>query len=72
VLNIVEQSIRMEAYVYIYVHNTITYNNILFEKYCVEKDMEVCAVKLTFTNIKIMVLTRGGASLGAKPHLILL
>jgi hypothetical protein len=41
----------------IYIHNTITFNNILLEKYCVEKDTEVCAVKLTFTNIKIMVLT---------------
>jgi hypothetical protein len=41
----------------IFIHNSIIFNNVLFEKYCVEKDVEVCACKLILTNIKIFVFT---------------
>lgn len=41
----------------IFIHSSIKYNNISLEKYCVEKDIEVCACKLLLTNIKIIVLT---------------
>jgi exonuclease III len=40
----------------IFIHNSIKFNNVLIEKYCVEKDIEACAIKLILTNIKIIVL----------------
>jgi hypothetical protein len=33
------------------------FNNALLEKYCIEMDTEVCACKLIFINIRLIVIT---------------
>jgi hypothetical protein len=40
----------------IFIHSSIKFNNVSVAKYCVEKDIEACAIKLILTNIKIIVL----------------
>jgi exonuclease III len=51
------RTVHKNGGVCIFIHNSIKFDNILFEKYCIEKDMEVYDCKLIYTNIRIMVVT---------------
>ena len=39
-----------------FIHSSIKFSNVSIVNYCVEKDIEACAIKLILTNIKIIVL----------------
>ena len=41
----------------IFVHKSIQYLNINIDKYCKDKDIEICALKLTYHALKICIIT---------------
>jgi hypothetical protein len=41
----------------IFSHKNIQYSNINIDKYCKEKDIEICALKLAYHNLKICIIT---------------
>jgi len=41
----------------IFVHKSIQYSNINIDKYCKDKDIEICALKLTYHTLKICIIT---------------
>ena len=40
----------------VYIHEDLEFSTISLAKYCQEKDIEVCAVKLNITDIKSIIL----------------
>jgi hypothetical protein len=48
----------------VYIHEDLEFSTISLPKYCKEKDIEVCAVKLNITDIKSIILTIYGSLLG--------
>jgi hypothetical protein len=40
----------------IYIHENLEFSTISLAKYCKEKDIKVCAVKLNITDIKLIIL----------------
>ena len=41
----------------IFVHKNIQYSNINIDKYCKEKDIEICALKFAYHKLKICIIT---------------
>jgi exonuclease III len=48
----------------IFIHEDLEFFSILLDKHCKEKDIEVCAVKLNITSIKLIILAIYGSPLG--------
>jgi len=56
--------------VVMYIHNTLKFTNIDLSKYCKEKDIEICAVKLKLNDTTVCVITVYRSPLGNFNHFL--
>jgi hypothetical protein len=49
--------IYIYIYIYIYIHKSIQCSKVSIDTYCKEKDIEICAIKFTYHESKISIIT---------------